>query len=302
MITQPQSVIERTNPAAPKLAETVPATTLKTILVHIQDDSSLDQRVEAGLTLARAAGAHLSCLHVTPPQIYAATDHFGGIFAINDLTRALEEHAASLRARIEAKLGSEDVSWDYAQVTGDIATKVVAQAALADLVITGRTPHKDGVAAPATGLLGEMLLRSRTPLFIGGDKSAIVDPTGAAVIAWDGSHEAANAVRSALGLLRLAMSVSVVQVAERTERGFPGTRLLEYLSRQGVHAELTIARASANGHGRDAAAALVAHARRAGAAYMVMGGYSHSRLGEYVFGGVTRTLLKECPVSLVIAH
>lgn len=300
MNTQPQSVIERTNPAAPKLAETVPTTTLKTILVHIQDDSSLDQRVEAGLTLARAASAHLSCLHVTPPQIYAATDHFGGIFVINDLTRALEEHAASLRARIEAKLGSEDVSWDYAQVTGDIATKVVAQAALADLVIAGRTPHKDGVAAPATGLLGEMLLRSRTPLFIGGDKSAIVDPAGAAVIAWDGSHEAANAVRSALGLLRLATCVSVVQIVERPDRGFPGTRLLEYLSRQGVHAELTIARASTDG--RDAAAALVAHARRAGAAYMVMGGYSHSRLGEYVFGGVTRTLLKECPVSLVIAH
>jgi nucleotide-binding universal stress UspA family protein len=46
----------------------------------------------------------------------------------------------------------------------------------------------------------------------------------------------------------------------------------------------------------------VARARGAGAAYIVMGGYSHTRIGEYVFGGVTRTLLAECPLPLVIAH
>ena len=47
---------------------------------------------------------------------------------------------------------------------------------------------------------------------------------------------------------------------------------------------------------------IVAQAQCLGAQYIVMGGYSHSRLGEYVFGGVTRTLLKDCPVALVIAH
>ena len=50
------------------------------------------------------------------------------------------------------------------------------------------------------------------------------------------------------------------------------------------------------------AATLVAHARGMRAAYIVMGGYSHNRIREVVFGGVTRSLLKECPVPLVIAH
>ena len=50
------------------------------------------------------------------------------------------------------------------------------------------------------------------------------------------------------------------------------------------------------------AATLVNHALLVNAAYLVMGAYSRSRISEYVFGGVTRTLLKQCPLSLVLAH
>ena len=47
---------------------------------------------------------------------------------------------------------------------------------------------------------------------------------------------------------------------------------------------------------------LMAQARSLGAGYIVMGGYNHSRIGQYLFGGVTRTMLSACPVGLVIAH
>lgn len=303
MKTEAEPVIERANPAPFTRTAPVPATTLKTFLAHIQNDSWLDRRIEAALSLARASSAHLSCLHVTPIEAYVAFDSFGGVFVMDDVIRTLDEEDARLRSRIEAKLMSEDVSWDYVRCTGNMVAMIAGRAALADLVVAGRAPQKDEFAAPATGLLGDLLLRSRTPVFIPGDDPALVDPSGTAVIAWDGSYEAANAVRSSLGLLALASSVSVVQVAERKDDAFPGTKLLEYLSRQGVHAEFTVTRAPADGSGHEAVAAeLVAHARNAGAAYMVMGGYSHSRLGELVFGGVTRALLKECPVSLVVTH
>src|SRR6185369_4437529 len=97
--------------------------------------------------------------------------------------------------------------------------------------------------------------------------------------------------------------VKVVQVAEDKDQRFPGTKMLEYLSRHGIHAELSV-QEPPTGYSdpKTVAAALVSYARRCNAAYMVMGGYSHSRLGEYVFGGVTRTLLKDCPIALVIAH
>ena len=69
-----------------------------------------------------------------------------------------------------------------------------------------------------------------------------VDPTGPAIIAWNGSFEAANAVRLSLGLLKLASSVRVVHVTSVPQKKelFPGTRLLEYLSRQGIESELVV--------------------------------------------------------------
>lgn len=305
MMTDQQLMIDRTSNTPVEIAQ-APATTVKTILLQIQNDSSLDSRIEAALSLARACSAHVSCIHVRPVEAYLASDGFGGM---NDVIKMLEEEDARLRFRIESRLKSEDVSWDYVQVGGDVATAVdvastiVRHAALADLLVVGRAPQKDEFAAPATGLLGDLLFRARTPIFIPGGEVSAADPTGDALIAWDGSYEAANAVRSLLGLLKLAASVEVIQVPERKDDAFPGTRLLEYLSRHGIHAELVVAEPPSDKSDHDVVAAtLVAHARATGAAYMVMGGYSHSRLGEYVFGGVTRVLLKECPVPLVIAH
>lgn len=280
-----------------------PVTTLKTIVLHVQNDSSVDRRLDTALSLARASSAHLSCVHATPTQAYVVSDGYGGIFVMEDVLRVLEQEDARLRSRIERRLESEDVSWDYEQVSADVAATVARRATLADLIVAGRTPQKDEFAAPATGLLGDLLFRARTPIFIAGDEARTVDPTGNAMIAWDGSPEAANAVRSSLGLLKLASSVGVIEVAEEKSGPFPSTALLEYLSRQGIHANLVVTDPPLDGSGHGGiVAALVAEARAAGAAYMVMGGYGHSRLGEYVFGGVTRALLSACPVPLVIAH
>jgi hypothetical protein len=124
------------------------------------------------------------------------------------------------------------------------------------------------------------------------------------LIAWDGSYEAANAIRASIGLLKLASKVQVVQImAEEKKDSFPGTRLLEYLSRHDIHAELSVIEAGVDSGDDDViSATLIARAEAINASYLLMGGYSHSRIGEYVFGGVTRTLLGGCPVPLLMAH
>ena len=276
---------------------------LGSILLHVQDDSMLDSRIETALSLARSSGAHLSCLHVTPIQAYVAFDSFGGVFVMKDVIDRLDEQETELRVRVEQKLSAEDVSWDYEQATGDMIALIVGRAALADLVIFGREPHRHDLPGPTTGLMGDLLHRVRTPLFIPGDEKAQVHVTGPALIAWDGSYEAANAVRASLGLLKIASGVAIIQVAEDKEQAFPGTKLLEYLSRHGIHADLSVQDPPGSARDSDVVAAtLVAHAKGIGAAYIVMGGYSHNRIREVVFGGITRSLLKECAVPLVIAH
>lgn len=275
----------------------------KHILVHIQNDYSVRSRLQTALSLARTFSAHVEFLHVTPIQAYVAFDGFGGVFVMNKVIDALDEQENALRERIEADLKNEDVSWEYIHVTGDTANQLVSHAALADLVVAGRAAHRSDRGRSNISLLGDLIARSRTPLFIPGEDQDSFDLTSPVLIAWDGSYEAANAVRSSIGMLKRFSDVHVVQVAEQKEETFPSTRLLEYLSRHGVHAEMTIDPIE------DLEAVqeyipdiLIARAMAVNAAYLVMGGYGHSRIGEYIFGGVTRTMLAGCPIPILISR
>jgi nucleotide-binding universal stress UspA family protein len=184
-----------------------------------------------------------------------------------------------------------------------MSTEVVRYAALADVLVVGRDPQRTQFAGPTTGLLGDILCRTRTPVLIPGDDPAPFKATGPALVAWDGSYEAANAVRASVGLLKGAGTVRVFQVEEeKAKAAFPGTHMLEFLSRHGIHADLVIDRAPGNRDADYVSASIMSQAGGMGAGYIVLGGYSHSRLGEYFFGGVTRTLLGGCPVPVVMSH
>jgi nucleotide-binding universal stress UspA family protein len=270
---------------------------IKTILFHVHDDDGLARRVETALSIARGFGAHLHLLHVTPIEAYTVTDAFATYVNAN-LVQTLEDEAAKLKTRLEQQLTSEDVSWDYEEVTSVLTPHLIQRAALADLVITGREPREWEFGGPAIRLLGDMLQRIRTPLVIVGDEAREMNLFGSALVAWNGSYEAANALRSAVPLLKLASKVRLLSVEEPKNDHFPSTDALQYLSRHGIHAELVEEPPIADNIQDE----ILEQAAVFGAGYIVMGGYSHTRAGEFLFGGVTRSLLRECPASLVIAH
>jgi nucleotide-binding universal stress UspA family protein len=294
MVGDTQLVMER-----PVRSRTPNSTTLKTILLHVEDGNAFEECLEAALSLARASSAHVTCLHVTPIEAYVAFDSLGGIFVMSDIIDALDKSERRMRVRVEEKLRHEDVSWDYVQITGNVVGQILRHASLADLVVTGRDTNRGKSGDFNQPMLGDLLQASRTPLFVPADGANSWNPTGSALIAWDGSYEAANAVRASLGMLKLASEVRVLRVDSGKPEDFPGTGLLEYLSRHDIHAEITV---ESGGHDDDyVAACLIRHAQAPGA-YIVMGGYSHSRVREFFFGGVTRTLLSASNVPLVIAH
>lgn len=274
---------------------------MKTILLHVQDDARVDVRVENALAIARAADAHLDVLHVTPDDAEAVFESFGGIDVDGKGLQNLRSAEDALEERVKAELSNEDVSWDYVRRTGSVVGQLTASAALADLIVTGRAAHASSSGKPHV-LLGDLLYASRTPLFVRGDEAERFDPKGKAIVAWDGSYEAANAVRDGIALLKLASEVEVVRVTEGGEEVEPGlypvTRVLEYLSRNDVHANYSRI-AEVDGK---VSSALLDHARKMGAGLIVMGGYSHSRITERLFGGVTKAMLKSCPVALMITH
>ena len=273
------------------------AAPIKSILFVVHDDDGLETRLEAALSLARACSAHLHLLQVIPLEAYTIVDTYGGTFASGKIVEALDEQAAKIRRGVEEHLNKEDVAWSYEVTISPTLPELLKNAAFADLIFIGREPGWREFGRSGPGLLGALVCNTRSPLCIPGDGCKTFDPFGTAIIAWNGSIEGANAVKSAIGLLRTASSVRVIRYVEDKETAFPDTALLKYLSRHGVHAEIESHLPTG-----EISEDLVSFAAAAGAAYMVMGGYSHSRAGEFLFGGVTRALLKACEVSLVLAH
>jgi len=297
MKTDLETQLMMEHPLSPDLADEVKGAGVKTILFHVHDDDAVMDRLELALSLGRASGAHVHCLHVTPIGAYTIVDCYGGTFVNDDIVRTIAEESAKLQKRIETHLELEDVAWDYEEITGELVPNIVRCAALADIVVIGREPCDRELGGPAITLLGDLLAQMRTPLLVTGDDASWFDPFAPALISWNGSYEAANAVRGGLPLLKMASKVTVVQFTEDGDRRFPSTSLVQYLSRHGIFAEL---------ESRTTAApineALVQYAERNGAGIIVMGGYGHSRVGEFLFGGVTRALLKNCSLPLLIAH
>jgi nucleotide-binding universal stress UspA family protein len=119
------------------------------------------------------------------------------------------------------------------------------------------------------------------------------------LIAWDGGRPAARAVGDALPLLMMADRVEVITVTDTGRDEYsPAERITRHLARHGIKA--TSAR-----YPRDSlstANALLSYAAEANADLMVMGGYGHSRLREFVLGSTTRKILQTMTVPVLMAH
>jgi nucleotide-binding universal stress UspA family protein len=125
---------------------------------------------------------------------------------------------------------------------------------------------------------------------------------GDAMVAWNASREAARAAFEALPLLRASSSVRVVAVdpqADPKMRGaIAGADMAEALARHGVKAVAE----PYYGGGAEAGRALLQHAREMDASLLVLGGYGHSRLREWILGGATRDVLASLEVPVLMSH
>jgi nucleotide-binding universal stress UspA family protein len=120
------------------------------------------------------------------------------------------------------------------------------------------------------------------------------------LLCWDGSRSAARAAGDALPFLRRAKVVEVVTVASEPAKSdeMPGADIAQHLTRHGVTVELKRIVTAEN----DVASTVLSHAADSSADFLVMGGYGHSRLREFVLGGVTREILTSMTVPTLMSH
>jgi len=72
----------------------------------------------------------------------------------------------------------------------------------------------------------------------------------------------------------------------------------EHLARHGLNVEIKRTQIG----DIDVADVILSHAADAGTDFIVMGGYGHSRLREFVLGGVTRTIMRSMTVPVLMSH
>lgn len=263
---------------------------MKTILLHIHDDIAMEARFQAALALARQQGAHLTCLQVLPSPYYPAEAAVSpGTYEL--LVEGIEAPARAQRAALEARLRTEMVPWSWRVRTGALVGHLLAEARLADLIVVSL-----GEETTALSTVGGLIVHGQLPVLAVPAQASQFDPAGPVMIAWNGSGEAANAVRHALPLLRAASKVHIVSIEEAND-GLPSSDLAAYLSRHEIHADVQERRP-----GSSVEEALVRAAGELGASCIVMGGYGHSRMRELVFGGVTRAMLQDSAVPLLLSH
>ena len=145
---------------------------------------------------------------------------------------------------------------------------------------------------------GEVVLGLGRPALITPDAHDGKAPARHALIAWNGSREAARAVRDALSLLLISERVSAVTFGEPTfgEAALPDIK--QYLARHELQAEWQQLPEAEVATGE----ALLAYAAQTDADLIVAGAYGRSRLRELVFGGVTHHLLRQTTIPVLMSH
>ncbi len=120
------------------------------------------------------------------------------------------------------------------------------------------------------------------------------------LVCWDGGRQAARAIADSLPFLRRAKTVEIVTIGAgvKSEETMTGGDITEHLRRHGLSA----ASKSIVAPDVDVPSIILSHAADCSADMLVMGGYGHSRLREFVLGGATRGILASMTIPTLMSH
>jgi nucleotide-binding universal stress UspA family protein len=293
---------------------------LRCLLVPTAPGIDVTRRLDAALRLGRRLHAHIGVAFMAPDPGYVMASMAGMVgiaglasvmpmdcATIEAIERGVREAAAEGKAALEGWCGREGVPLvakterldatfaTWTELSGEVEPLLTLAGRVNDLIIVDRPD-------PARSFTGRAL---DTALFSVGRPTLMVgevvpyDLLDHVVIAWNGSLEAARLIGQSITLLHEAARVTVVHA--RTER-FEETRaadLCAYLRWHGIVAEAVTLPV---GDGISVGAAILDEAERRNASLLAIGAYTHSRVREFLLGGVTRHVVEHARIPVLMAH
>jgi len=281
---------------------------IKRILVPLTGYSEATETVMCALTLAQRLHAHVTVTETTVgPTPYIDSADVTGLAYVETM-KAME--AARTQAQSRARRcfdtavaatkvmiadrpahGGASVAWvDSAPFGGNVISQL---GRMSDLVVA-RRPSETGLAD--VDVLETAIFAVRRPVLLVPPQHSAM---GAGIaVAWNGSLEAADALERAVDVHVPGGAVTLIQVGELPVGGVAVEEAVNYLGWHGVKATVkTVA-----DQPKATAQVLMREAKAAGAGLLVMGAYTHSRLREMVFGGVTAHMITKSEMPVLLAH
>jgi nucleotide-binding universal stress UspA family protein len=270
-------------------------------IVRVGDDTP-EAALRQAILLASRHGAHLTAT-IAAHQLASPYSPFwmsltsSLVADMNKKTKARADEVAD-KARTAARIGGVNADVDVVfDMVGQTAEYAVRAARAADVIVVDQP---DAVMDTKATVLEEALFRSGRPVLVATPRREPIETVRKLMIAWDGTAHAARAAADALAIFADIDDVEIVSVSgeKSLDRSLPGSDYARHLSRKGKKAtlvELTIGDLGV-------AAVLDRHASASGADLIAMGGYGHSRLREFVLGGVTRELIQSSATPLLMAY
>jgi nucleotide-binding universal stress UspA family protein len=278
----------------------MPATLMIHLMPGVVADSFLQLAGDVAARIAARKVVGISALR--PLQIYAGPDAYVPQDLFEQDWATMEKELAAAENRFRAAFAGKvaTVAWRSTITTNLVSDYVAAQMRMADLLVT--TPAPRGLRFEDGRYLdvADLALKAGRPVLIANPGIAKLD-LGCVVVGWNDSRESRRALRDAVPLLRLAGRITVVEVAADEDRVDAEGRVsdvAEWLKEHDILAAVRVER----GGGADAAAVLSDVAQDLKAGLVVAGAYGHSRLREWVLGGVTRDLLLQPAQCTLISH
>lgn len=264
------------------------------------------------LAAAKPFNAHVIALFVRPDPWMVVP--YSGVPLSPALTQGLIDEAAAIadqaskRARLtlhrEAdKAGARvlatpehvpELSCSYREVHGSMPHLVAEAARLSDLVVFGPQSEIDGDGINDAFL--ETLTKTDRPVMVAEHVPSRMVCNVA--IAWDGSVAACHAVTAALPYLKHAERIDVLTVRKGDEPRHSINELSEYLALHGLSCTEHAIRSDKGLVSRE----LIEHAMQQNTDLLVMGGYGHSHIREFLFGGVTNDIRWHAALPVLMMH
>lgn len=272
---------------------------IKTILVSLNNHHCFDTTMAAARDIAQQYGSHIIGLYVIPTAIvYSAPYGYGGPVNFIEMNRFYRSKAAGIEDRFNDFRRKENLNaeWRLANSLGHfVSDAVIEHGRESDLIILGN----DNSIHEGLQFESRIVQATGRPVLIIPNTTAINLRFKKAIIAWDGSREAARAAFDAVPLLQMSEETQVTCFNGNNERelsgDLPGSELANSLARYDIKAEVVSEKTK-----KSVSQALMNRAETGD--LLVMGAYGHSRLREDILGGVTKAALSRMPCPIFMSN